>query len=42
LQNNVNDQTISAVADVPFGGEKYSGSGRYCGEWALEEFTTVK
>ncbi|NVF16519.1 aldehyde dehydrogenase family protein [Vreelandella maris] len=39
---HVNDQTINVEPNVPFGGEKYSGLGRYCGEWAIEEFTTVK
>ncbi|SHQ02298.1 benzaldehyde dehydrogenase II [Mycobacteroides abscessus subsp. abscessus] len=39
---HVNDQTIGVEPNVPFGGEKYSGLGRYCGEWAIEEFTTVK
>ncbi|RXT13691.1 aldehyde dehydrogenase family protein [Ammoniphilus sp. CFH 90114] len=39
---HVNDQTVNVEPNVPFGGEKSSGIGRYCGEWALEEFTTVK
>lgn len=39
---HVNDQTINVEPNVPFGGEKYSGLGRYCGEWAIDEFTTVK
>ncbi|WHY71774.1 aldehyde dehydrogenase family protein [Fictibacillus enclensis] len=39
---HVNDQTVNDEAEVPFGGEKCSGLGRYNGEWALEEFTTVK
>jgi acyl-CoA reductase-like NAD-dependent aldehyde dehydrogenase len=39
---HVNDQTVNVEPNVPFGGEKFSGLGRYCGEWALEEFTTVK
>jgi acyl-CoA reductase-like NAD-dependent aldehyde dehydrogenase len=39
---HVNDQSINVEPNVPFGGEKYSGLGRYCGEWAIEEFTTVK
>ncbi|HER2162566.1 TPA: aldehyde dehydrogenase family protein, partial [Streptococcus pyogenes] len=39
---HVNDQTINVESNVPFGGEKSSGLGRYCGEWAFEEFTTVK
>lgn len=39
---HVNDQTVNDEANVPFGGEKSSGLGRYNGEWALEEFTTMK
>ncbi|RZI52339.1 aldehyde dehydrogenase family protein [Aeribacillus pallidus] len=39
---HVNDQSINVEPNVPFGGEKYSGLGRYCGEWAIDEFTTVK
>ncbi|WP_377914280.1 aldehyde dehydrogenase family protein [Bacillus songklensis] len=39
---HVNDQTVNDEPEVPFGGEKSSGLGRYNGEWALEEFTTVK
>lgn len=39
---HVNDQTVNVESHIPFGGEKSSGLGRYCGEWALEEFTTVK
>ncbi|MFB4165484.1 aldehyde dehydrogenase family protein [Alteribacillus sp. JSM 102045] len=39
---HVNDQTINVEHNVPFGGEKSSGLGRYCGEWAFEEFTTEK
>ncbi|PTX61794.1 aldehyde dehydrogenase family protein [Melghirimyces profundicolus] len=39
---HVNDQPINVEPNVPFGGEKFSGLGRYCGEWALDEFTTVK
>jgi acyl-CoA reductase-like NAD-dependent aldehyde dehydrogenase len=39
---HVNDQSINVEPNVPFGGEKHSGLGRYCGEWALDEFTTVK
>jgi acyl-CoA reductase-like NAD-dependent aldehyde dehydrogenase len=39
---HVNDQSINVEPNVPFGGEKHSGLGRYCGEWSLDEFTTVK
>ncbi len=40
---HVNDQTVNVEPGTPFGGEKSSGLGRYCGvEWAIEDFTTVK
>jgi vanillin dehydrogenase len=38
----VNDQSINDEPHIAFGGEKVSGLGRFNGEWALEEFTTVK
>ena len=40
---HVNDQTIGVDAGAPFGGEKNSGFGRYCGaKWTIGDFTTVK
>lgn len=39
---HVNDQSVNDEAHVAFGGEKYSGIGRFGGEWALDKFTTVK
>jgi acyl-CoA reductase-like NAD-dependent aldehyde dehydrogenase len=39
---HVNDQTVNITPETPFGGEKFSGLGRYGGEFAFEEFTTVK
>ncbi len=40
---HVNDQTVNVDPGTPFGGEKNSGLGRYCGvEWAIDDFTTVK
>ncbi|GEO27891.1 putative aldehyde dehydrogenase YfmT [Alicyclobacillus acidoterrestris] len=39
---HVNDQTVNVEPNVPFGGEKSSGIGRYCGEWGIEEFTTLQ
>jgi acyl-CoA reductase-like NAD-dependent aldehyde dehydrogenase len=40
---HVNDQTVNVDPGAPFGGEKSSGLGRYCGtEWAINDFTTIK
>lgn len=39
---HVNDQTINDEPTTPFGGVKCSGIGRYGGEWAIDEFTTMK
>jgi acyl-CoA reductase-like NAD-dependent aldehyde dehydrogenase len=39
---HVNDQTVNVESHMPFGGVKSSGLGRYCGNWALDEFTSVK
>lgn len=39
---HVNDQSVNDEAHMPLGGEKDSGLGRFNGEWALEEFTTIK
>jgi vanillin dehydrogenase len=39
---HVNDGTINDEPLVAFGGEKASGVGRLNGQWALEEFTTLK
>ncbi len=39
---HVNDESVNDEPHMPFGGEKDSGLGRFNGEWALEEFTTVK
>ena len=39
---HVNDQSVNDEPLIAFGGEKASGIGRYGGEWALHEFTTVK
>jgi aldehyde dehydrogenase (NAD+) len=39
---HVNDQSVNVEAEMPFGGEKGSGLGRFGGQWALEEFTTVQ
>jgi aldehyde dehydrogenase (NAD+) len=38
---HVNDSPVNDLPTCPFGGEKNSGLGRYNGQWAIEEFTTV-
>jgi len=38
---HVNDATVEDEPHMPFGGEKSSGLGRFGGQWAVEEFTTV-
>ena len=38
---HINDITVNDESNVPFGGEKNSGVGRFNGEWVLEEFTTL-
>ncbi|QGQ45998.1 aldehyde dehydrogenase family protein [Metabacillus sediminilitoris] len=39
---HVNDQSVNTESNIPFGGEKSSGLGRYGGDWSLEEFTTTR
>lgn len=39
---HVNDQPVNVEAGMPFGGEKGSGLGRFGGQWAFDEFTTVQ
>lgn len=39
---HVNDQSINDEPHVMFGGEKYSGMGRFNGSWVLDKFTTQK
>ncbi|MGM8909749.1 aldehyde dehydrogenase family protein [Psychrobacter sp. 1U1] len=36
---HINDISVNDESNVPFGGEKNSGIGRFNGEWILEEFT---
>ena len=38
---HINDISVNDESNVPFGGEKNSGIGRFNGEWVLEEFTTL-
>lgn len=37
---HINDQSIGDEPHVIFGGEKYSGLGRFNGQWVLKKFTT--
>ncbi|WP_298451498.1 aldehyde dehydrogenase family protein [uncultured Marinobacter sp.] len=39
---HVNDMPVNDEAHMPFGGEKNSGLGRFNGDWAIEEFSTVQ
>jgi aldehyde dehydrogenase (NAD+) len=39
--SHVNDSPVNDLPNCPFGGEKNSGLGRYNGDWAIDEFTTV-
>jgi len=39
---HVNDQSVNCEPNIPFGGEKSSGLGRFGGEWSLDEFTTTR
>lgn len=39
---HVNDIPVADAPNVPFGGEKNSGIGRFNGEWAINEFTTTQ
>ncbi len=36
---HLNDTTVNAAVNNPFGGEKNSGLGRFGGEWNIHEFT---
>ncbi|MFH6564637.1 aldehyde dehydrogenase family protein [Pseudomonas kulmbachensis] len=39
---HVNDIPVADAANIPFGGEKNSGIGRFNGDWAIDEFTTTQ
>ncbi len=39
---HINDQTINDSPNIPFGGNKASGLGRFGNPWIVEEFTATK
>jgi aldehyde dehydrogenase (NAD+) len=39
---HVNDMPVNDEAHMPFGGEKNSGLGRFNGDWAIDEFSTLQ
>ncbi|MET3695773.1 aldehyde dehydrogenase (NAD+) [Bacillus oleivorans] len=39
---HVNDQTVNDSPNIPFGGNKASGLGRFGNPWVVEEFTVTK
>ena len=39
---HINDATVHDEPQVPFGGVKNSGWGRFGGDWAAEEFTELR
>src|SRR5699024_3579463 len=39
---HVNDQTVNDAPNVPFGGTKGSGVGRFGNPWIVDEFTKMK
>jgi aldehyde dehydrogenase (NAD+) len=39
---HINDQTVNDATNVPFGGNKMSGLGRFGSPWIIEEFTVTK
>jgi aldehyde dehydrogenase (NAD+) len=39
---HVNDQTVNDAPNIPFGGNKASGLGRFGNPWVVEEFTITK
>jgi aldehyde dehydrogenase (NAD+) len=39
---HVNDQTVNDAPNIPFGGNKASGLGRFGNPWIVEEFTVTK
>jgi aldehyde dehydrogenase (NAD+) len=39
---HINDQTVNDAPNIPFGGNKSSGLGRFGNPWIVEEFTVTK
>ncbi|MFB4162409.1 aldehyde dehydrogenase family protein [Alteribacillus sp. JSM 102045] len=39
---HINDQTVNDAPNIPFGGNKQSGLGRFGNPWVVDEFTTTK
>ncbi|GAB3062619.1 aldehyde dehydrogenase family protein [Virgibacillus ainsalahensis] len=39
---HINDQTVNDAPNIPFGGNKESGVGRFGNPWIVDEFTTAK
>ncbi|WP_449354483.1 aldehyde dehydrogenase family protein [Virgibacillus natechei] len=39
---HVNDQPVNDAANIPFGGNKQSGMGRFGNPWVIDEFTKLK
>jgi aldehyde dehydrogenase (NAD+) len=39
---HINDQTVNDSPNIPFGGNKASGLGRFGNPWVVEEFTVTK
>ncbi|ALS25407.1 aldehyde dehydrogenase [Paenibacillus naphthalenovorans] len=39
---HINDQTVNDSPNIPFGGNKASGSGRFGNPWIIDEFTITK
>lgn len=39
---HLNDQTVNDAPNIPFGGNKASGLGRFGNPWVVEEFTVTK
>lgn len=39
---HVNDQTVNAIENTPFGGVKNSGVGRFGNPWVIDEFTETQ